>query len=305
MKIKKSYLAILIILLVLAAGYLLYRKNTESAIGWKVSKDGAISFRPVDIRKIKFTKEVYNENEYFKIEKIAYESEDAQVYGLLITPYSNELLPGIVLLPGAGVSKEAELNLSATIASLGFIVFTIDQRGTGETKAQVGNIESDFQLFREKKEPFQHLMVYDAILAAEILNSVPGIETNSIYIAGESLGGRNAMIAAAVDARIKGALSISSSGFGFTEKGDAEKDRFIKSLDADTYVKIISPRKFAMLHNMQDDKIPFDIAVVTFKKAGEPKNFFYVNETECRHGYCQGMHDALRQALYFLASAKV
>lgn len=295
-------MAALLVLLIVASGYL-YWKSHQSAIGWQVSEKGIIKFKVPD--KIEFSKTPYNENEYFTIEMIIYQSKDAQIHGLLINPYSLEQLPGIVYLPGAGASKESALNVSATIASLGFIVLVIDQRGIGETKAPTASIDQDFASFTDKKEPFQHLMVYDALLAAKILNEMPGIEKGSIYIAGESMGGRNAMLAAAIEPSIKGVLAISSSGFGFLPKGDDEKDRFIKSLDPDNYVRLIPPRRFVMLHNIQDPMIPFDSAVATYKKAGEPKNFFYINETSCKHGYCAGMHAALKESLYFLASAKV
>ena len=303
MKLKKSHIAALIVLILLALGYFAYKNYYSSEIGWKVSKEGIMRFKVPD--KIEFSKTPYNENEYFTIEKIIYQSKDAQIHGLLITPYSLEELPGLVYLPGAGVSKESALNVSATIASLGFIVLVIDQRGIGETKAPLANIDRDFAGFTDKKEPFQHLMVYDALLAARILDKMPGIEKGSIFIAGESMGGRNAMIAAAIGPSIKGVLAISSSGFGFLPKGDEEKDRFIESLDPDNYVRLIPPRRFVMLHNIQDQMIPFDSAVATYKTAGEPKNFFYINETSCKHGYCAGMHTALKESLYFLASAKV
>ena len=303
MKLKKSHIAILVIFLILAPSYLIYKNYYTSETGWKVSKEGIMKFKVSD--KIEFSKTHYNENEYFAIEKIIYQSKDAQVHGLLITPYSLEALPGLVYLPGAGVSKESALNVSATIAGLGFIVFVIDQRGIGETKAPLANIDQDFASFMDKKEPFQHLMVYDALLAAKLLDELPGVEKGSVYIAGESMGGRNAMLAAAIDPSIKGVLAISSSGFGFLPKGDDEKDRFIRSLDPDNYVNLILPRRFVMLHNVQDQVIPFDSAVATYEKAGEPKNFFYINETSCRHGYWAGMHAALKESLYFLASAKV
>ena len=75
----------------------------------------------------------------------------------------------------------------------------------------MANIDQDFASFTGKKEPFQHLMAYDALLAVKILGGMRGIEKDSIYIAGESMGGRNAIIAAAIDPGIKGVLAISSS----------------------------------------------------------------------------------------------
>src|SRR3989344_8349873 len=118
MIIKKRHIAaavILVILIVIGSiFYLGHNKSGKSAIGWKVSESGVLSFD--NSANAGYHLEPYSENEYFTIEKIAYQSKDVQIYGLLVTPYANWTLPGMVLLPGAGVSKESELKLASTIA---------------------------------------------------------------------------------------------------------------------------------------------------------------------------------------------
>jgi acetyl esterase/lipase len=155
---------------------------------------------------------------------------------------------------------------------------------------------------RTKICSFQHLLVYDALRGYDLLYSAPFVDPDRIIIAGESLGGRIAVIAAAIDRNIAGALAISSAGFDFKPKGDPKKDAFLKSIDSDHYIGLITPRKVVMIHNYYDRIIPIDAAIRTYSKAQEPKQFVLVNDTGCNHGYCDSMYDGLVDALDYLVS---
>jgi len=300
MRIKKKSLGYgAIIIIIAVAGVLGYDYWYKNSHYWEVSDKGLLKFNINN--DIKFESYPYNENEYVNITEVVFESRGVNVYGLLVEPYSDFRLPGVVLLPGAGVSKESELGLAVTIARLGFIVITIDQRGVGETKYFLSDIDEDYKKFTEGGDVFQYLLVHDAIKAADVIRKNPKIEKDSIIIVGESLGGRVAVIAAAIDKRFNGALAISSSGLGFTPKGDEVKDKFISSIDADKYISLISPKRIAMIHNINDKNIPFEAAANTYSIAKEPKLLLYMNETEkCNHGYCNEMHDSLKNALNFV-----
>ena len=174
----------------------------------------------------------------------------------------------------------------------------------GETKSAVTNLDQDFASFSIGQEPYQHLMVYDALRAYDLMKNVPFIDSSRIIIAGESLGGRIAIIATAIDRNVKGALVISSAGFDFKEKGDAQKDRFLKSIDSDHYISLISPRKLVMMHNANDKIIPVSFAAASFVKAQEPKKFALVNDTTCNHGYCDSMYNGLVESLDYLLDIK-
>ena len=240
-----------------------------------------------------------------QIHKVVYPSRSGNIYGLLVLPTSaEELLPGIILLPGAGVSKESGLGLAKKIALLDAAALVIDQRGTGETTGQINSIEQDYLDFSNAKEPSQHLMVYDALRAYDVLYSAPFVDPERIVIAGESLGGRIAVIAAAIDRNINGVLVISSAGFDFKDKGDLKKDAFIKSIDSDHYIGLIAPRRIVMMHSINDTIIYLSSAANSFSKAHEPKQFILINDTSCSHGYCDAMHDGLTAALDYLVGIK-
>jgi dienelactone hydrolase len=321
MKIKKNYVysgiffaAVIIIAVIIAFIYLkpllLKEKKSEEKpkeedkIVWLVDKDGYLVY-PLGRGDIKFRRDSYNETENLTISKIIYQSARGNIYGLFALPKSaSDLLPGVVLLPGAGVSKESELELAKKIAELGAAVLVIDQRGVGETGGAFPTLDEDYASFLAAKEPYQHLMVYDALRAYDLLYSAPFVDPERIIIAGESLGGRVAIIAAAIDRNIKGVLAISSSGFNFKPKGDAGKDAFLESIDSDHYIDLLTPRRIVMIHNSYDKAIPVSSAINSYSKAQEPKQFILINDTNCSHGYCDSMHSGLVESLDYLVDIR-
>ena len=316
MKISKNYIyfgiaAVIILgILLFYSGTFLKKtqkaeeKPTPQQIEWMVDKEGYLYY-PLNRGSIKFHRENYNETENLTISKVIYPSKNGNIYGLLVLPKStSELMPGVVLLPGAGVGKESELGLAKKIAELGAAVLTIDQRGIGETDGNIQNLDKDYANFVAGKEPYQHLIVYDALRAYDLLYSAPFIDPGRIIIAGESLGGRIAVMAAAIDRNIKGVLVISSAGFDFKGGPDESKNAFLKSIDSDHYIGLITPRKLVMMHNANDKIIPLSSALNSYQKAQEPKQFVLVNDTSCNHGYCDSMYDGLVDGLDYLVGIK-
>jgi uncharacterized protein len=312
MRVKKNYFYGFIVLLILAAAALAYYspllkpkiieipRDNDDKIEWHVDTEGRIAYQS-ERGNVKFNRQDYEKNESLLVSKIIYQSRDKNIYGLLVMPTSaDELLPGIILLPGAGVSKESELELARKIALLNAVVLVIDQRGTGETDGIFPSLDEDYVAFKNEIEPVQHLMVYDALRAYDLLYRSPFVDSNRILIAGESLGGRIAVIAAAIDKNINGVLVISSSGFDFKGGGDINRDTFLRSIDSDHYIGLISPRKLVMIHSTNDNIIPLASANNTFSKAKEPKQFIVINNSECRHGYCDSMWPSLAEALDYL-----
>lgn len=325
MKVKKTHFLAGIIAIVLVIGIFLFYKyfpitrqqeadqikiaektqiKEEEANPSQVDKNSRLSY-PLNRGDVKFRRDDYGSDGNLTMHKIAYQSKYGNVYGLLVLPATApELLPGIVLLPGAGVSKESELRLAKRIASLDAAVLVIDQRGVGETDGIVPSLDEDYSSFVAGREPIQHLMVYDALRAYDLMKTAPFTDSDRIIIAGESLGGRIAIIAAAIDRNIEGVLVISSAGFGFKGGPDEDKNRFLKSIDADNYIELITPRKLVMMHSANDKNVPLSSAVNTFSKAQEPKQFVLVNDTNCSHGYCDSMYNGLVESLDYLAGIK-
>ena len=313
MKIKKTYFYSAVVSITIIIFVILYLKlfnetpqqsKEKDTIIWLVDKNGYLIY-PENRGDIKFRRDNYAETDNLSISKIIFQSRNANIYGLLVLPKSaSDLLPGVILLPGAGVAKESKLELAKKIASLDAAVLIIDQRGVGETNGVVPNLDGDYSSFSAGIEPYQHLMVYDALRAYDILHSAPFIDPDRIIIAGESLGGRIAIIATAIDRNINGILVISSSGFDFKGGTDEKKNAFLKSIDSDHYIAQITPRKLVMMHNAYDRNIPLSSALNSFEKAQEPKQFVLVNDTVCNHGYCDSMYNGLVDALDYLVEIR-
>lgn len=250
----------------------------------------------------KFKKSFNHSEESYDVYNIDFTSRNfinftTHIYGLLFMPKNGEKLPGVVLLPGGGVSKETESKLAGIIAEKGYAVLTIDQRGIGQTGGYYLSIQEDYGVFSKGFEPIQYLSVYDVLRTYDVLKQVKKVDSNNIIIIGESMGGRYATIATALDNRIKGLILISSSGFNIQYNSSEEYNGFLLSIDPDQYIKKISPRPVVMIHNINDTIIPIQNAKITYTKAKEPKVFYVVSDKDCTHGYCDAMYEYLVKSL--------
>jgi len=252
---------------------------------WSVSSDGVLSY-PENRGKVEVSVLKSESGSNYTLETITFQSKDYTVEGLLLVPSSEKKVPAVVLLPGATVPKEGTQGLAQILSSMGYASMGIDQRNRGGV-----DFQHDLVLFKDGKEPVEHKMVFDALRSVDVLRQDARIDPERIAVVGESNGGRFAIIAAAIDPEIKGVIGISTSGFdteaqlaGVME--DAVR-RFYRSIDPETYLKFIPPRKLVMMHSINDSIIPLDNAENTFKKAKDPK-IFYKIETG-GHGFSGGM----------------
>jgi dienelactone hydrolase len=212
-----------------------------------------------------------------------------QVAGLLYLPHTPHA-PGIVVLPGGGQTKESDTPMVSMLAAHGYAVFVIDQRGIGETGGNALPLNADAELYAQGTEPQQHLMVFDALRAFDVISQYPTVDKGHITILGESMGGRYAIIAASMEPRISNIISISTSGFHQTVADNS----YGVSIDADQYISRIAPRRLTMLHGTNDSVIPIEDARETFAAAQQPKQFLTF---PCRHGYYPAMDESLLRAL--------
>lgn len=292
-KLKKYILISLVLLMFLFLIYFYFHKEPE----YFVSSDGVL-FYPENRGKLEYTRTLWNETNNYIQEKVIFQSKGTKIYGYLFLPKINNKVPAIVFLPAAQATKEdGGYNNALRLISMGYAVFTIDQRGMGETRGDVANLEQDFSLFVNKKEPIQHQMVYDVLRSFDFLKEVKEVDKDKIAFMGESMGGRFAIIAAAVEKNSKGVVVTSSSGYGNVVQVNIDALDFFKSINPDTYMKLISPRRVIMIHTAGDDVVPLDNALYTFNLANEPKKFVLIKDKECKHGYCDKMYEGLKKEL--------
>ena len=275
--------------------------NTATLQEWDVDEDGIMSY-PNEREIPVYDSMIAENNPGYFLDYINYSSRNAVISALLRIPNSSHPVPGILILPGATVSKEGEQELSAELADMGYASMVIDQRNLGGVDFQL-----DGRLFQAGQEPTQHKMVFDALKAVDVMRQYHEIDPDNIAIIGISNGGRFAIIAAAIDQSINGVVCISTSGYDVesfiandSNQVTENQIRFLRSIDPDTYLDWLPPRKLVMMHMTNDSIIPIDLAQSTYDKADDPKVFYPVEGSG--HGYNTAMREMLEAELGLMFS---
>ncbi len=287
---SKIVIAVLGILIIILLAYFSFPQGSDE---WTVSSEGILSY-PGNRGKVDVTLLETESGSSYVLETVSFKSKDYVVEGLLRIPTSSNKVPAVVILPGATVPKEGTKGLAEMFAKLGYASLGIEQRNRGGI-----NFRYDFELFSQGIEPVEHKMVFDALRSVDVLRQDSRIDGDRIAVLGESNGGRFAIVAGALDSQIKGVIGISTSGYDTENQiagiTDETAIRFYRSIDPETYLDKIPPRKFVMLHSMNDTIIPINLAENTFRKAMEPKRFYTV--TTGTHGFSEGMRELLENEL--------
>lgn len=150
-------------------------------------------------------------------EEITIWSQGVRLAGDIYKPKglsATEKLPGILLVPGWGGSKEnLKKNYGPHFAELGFIVLAFDYKGWGQSDGPIvpatalayseesAKFDINVTHIRKVVEPFS--MLADVRAALHYLGGERQVMPNNLGIWGTSLGGGLAMVMAATDERIK------------------------------------------------------------------------------------------------------
>lgn len=286
---------VLIIGCIAAVAFIGFILPSKAGGAWHVADDGMLGY---SLSQPEYELGPREDSDNSTLCDVVFTSRDAKIAGLLRMPKAHQAggIPGIVLLPGATITKEKEQGLAKYLSGLGYASITLDQRNLGGI-----DMQGDFDRFLKGEEPIEHKMVYDALAAAQILRSQPEIDKSRIVYAGESNGARFAIIACALDPKSCGVIAISTCGYG-ADKAIAsgkltnpDAIRFYRSIDPETYLGKIPPRRFVMLQSLNDPIIPIEYANETYDEAFMPKNLLIV---ECAvHGRCAEMDSYLKKEL--------
>ncbi len=260
---------------------------------WSVDDDGFLKYPGC---KPDYQLTLLETADNYTLHGVNFTSRDVTIKGLLRIPRTEDRVPGIVLLPGATVTKESEQGLAEYLRGLGYASIAIDQRNLGGI-----DMEGDLAAFLRDEEPTQYKMVHDALSAAGVLRDQPTIDPARTLYLGESNGGRFAIIASALDSDACGVIAISTCGYGIDAAvasgkiQDPDMVRFYRSIDPDTYPNEINPRKFVMIHSLNDTIIPYDSAQQTYMKIGGRKSLHTARKEG--HGYSAEMNPFLEKEL--------
>jgi len=204
----------------------------------------------------------------------------------------------VIVLPGATVNKEADASMAIALASRGYATLTLDERGNnGETPGPNSNdLNSGYTAFVDDGDPVQYKQVYDVLLGYDYIKSRQDLDGDNVAVLGESMGGRFAIVSAALEPGIKAAVAVSGGPYGLQSNDDAGK-RFMKSIEPVGYLSKLSPRKLIMFHFTDDPVIPVETGRQLYDAASQPKAWHQYNGST--HGiysdvYATDLHDELR-----------
>ena len=293
---KRLLIAVMLMSMVLAT---IFSSGCVTRDGWRVTNEGVLEYRgnPECDYQLKTLETTGNHT----LHEVVFMSRGKQIAGLLRIPNREEEVPGVVLLPGATVTKEGEQGLAKYLCSLGYASIAIDQRNLGGI-----DVQSDLRLFLNDEEPTEHRMVHDALVAAEVLRKKSGIDPERIVYLGESNGARFAITACALDPNARGMIAVSTCGYDVDsaiatgQLNDRDMIRFYRSIDPGTYLTGIAPRKFVMIHSLNDTIIQYDSAQRTYTRAVAPKELYTVGTAT--HGYCTEMDEFIKTELEGMVS---
>jgi hypothetical protein len=158
----------------------------------------------------------------------------------------------------------------------GYNLFVFDYRGYG----------------RSAGKPTRSGTVEDARAAIEYVLGREDVDASRVGILGQSIGGAVAVVVAAEDARIRGAVIDSSFSSYRDEAAHALRQNpltwllawplsrcLIRSgLDPVDHVADISPRPVLFIHGTADRVVPADMSRELMERAGEPKELWLVED---------------------------
>ncbi|UUX93573.1 alpha/beta hydrolase [Methanoplanus endosymbiosus] len=246
--------------------------DNTSESGYSVSDEGILS---VDNSGYSAASTVIYEKDGIISEEVVISVEGSTpVYSVLT--YPEDPCCAVVFAPGAGVSAVDHKARAESYAESGIAFLAVDIRGNGgKSKGYPLDISKDLGYYLNGEIPQYYRIVGDLTYGESYLSERFGVP---VYAVGSSNGGRYAAIAAAIDSNFSGYFGVSTSGFSFP-KGDysAATLRFIRSINPDNYIGMISPSPVYIFHSPDDNIIEFEYGQDFYTLAGEPKEFIAFN----------------------------
>ncbi len=139
--------------------------------------------------------------------KISYAGPDGgRVYGWLARPKGGGPFPGMIVLPGAGFNARPR---PLEHARHGFVALDIQIHGQDVDLEKYEKLPGYYNQFTyEPPQDYYYKNVYlRALKAVEVLTTRPEVKKNEIVVVGGSQGGRLAIVVAALDPRVRAAIS--------------------------------------------------------------------------------------------------
>ena len=134
---------------------------------------------------------------------VAFRTSDGVLLSAWYIPPRNGA--AVVLLPGAGSTRDTVLGQAAVLARHGYGALLVDTRGHGLS----GGHAMDFGWWGDR----------DIAAAVSFLARQPGVHTGNIAVLGESMGGEQALAAAGADPRVRAVVAEGATGQQLADHG--------------------------------------------------------------------------------------
>ena len=166
-------------------------------------------------------------------------------------PRSEPPWPGVVILHGAGSSKESHADFGRACADFGWAAVSYDQRGHGDSA-----------------EPMSPAALGDVGRMGAFLASREGVDRSRVCVRGSSMGGFLAIHAAATESGIAGAIAICPASEDGMRRGlrdgSLEMRADVPALDAwlgehdlREAVAEMGGKPLILMHARGDDRVPY------------------------------------------------
>lgn len=160
-----------------------------------------------------------------------YGGREIIIQGLLIYPAEyDEPLPAIMLFHGYGGSKTSFYELMLYVAARGYVVFSIDAPGSGDSTNFPSNDPINIVNVTDGPEgAYYYHVVWSGLRGITVLTSLSFVNASKIAVAGASMGGLETFMIAAIDDRPALAVPIVASG------------NFVDLVKAGTFANVMIP----------------------------------------------------------------
>jgi len=208
-------------------------------------------------------------------------------YELWLPPNDPPPWPGVVIIHGAGSSKERHADFARLASDLGWAAIGYDQRGHGASEGE-----------------FSPGCILDAGAMVRLLSHVDGVDTGRVCLRGSSLGGFVAIHTAATNPAVAGVIAICPASEELLLRG-LRAGRFDMRVDASALepwleehdlrdaVELLDEKPLILLHASGDDRIPSAFSEELHERAMGPRRIIVVPGGH--HGSVQ--HDAELQGV--------
>jgi hypothetical protein len=290
------------LVIVLFLAYLLFfNGNSDDGKLWHLDNAGLLSFgerEPPAWHKSFSPVTLVEDTPEYTLEEESYISFNDTVFALLRVPKNETKPPVVIVLPGAGINKEADADMAKALCSWGYATVTLDERGNnGSTPGPSPmDLNSGYSAFVNGDDPVQYKQVYDVLLAYDCIRSMPILDGENVAVLGESMGGRFAIVSAALEPGLKAVVAVSGGPYGLKGDDDAST-RFLKSIEPANYLSKLPQRKLIMFHFTDDPIIPLASGRQLYDAASQPKAWHQYNGSV--HGiysdvYAADLHNELK-----------